>query len=112
MTILENHRETLALHGNNVLFTLCPCIYMSDGVIVDFQVTQPLPNVTFELGRSFAGNIAVNRPGHPNNSLFFWAFEKENGSLTAGAGERSNEPWGLWLNGGYVVETVSRSKSF
>ena len=31
--------------------------------------------------------------------MFFWAFEKENGSLTAKAGE-SNEPWGLWLNGG------------
>ncbi|KAI0791967.1 Alpha/Beta hydrolase protein [Abortiporus biennis] len=65
-----------------------------------FQVTQQLPNVTFSLGRSWAGNIPVERAGHPNNTLFFWAFEKENGSLTSVAGERANEPWGIWLNGG------------
>ncbi|KAI0079396.1 alpha/beta-hydrolase [Panus rudis PR-1116 ss-1] len=65
-----------------------------------FEVTQSLPNISFPLQRSFAGNIPVNRTGHPNNTLFFWAFEKENGSLTAGSGERSNEPWGIWLNGG------------
>ncbi|KAH9893408.1 alpha/beta-hydrolase [Cubamyces lactineus] len=65
-----------------------------------FEVTDPLPNVTFPLPRSFAGNIGVNRPGHPNNTLFFWALEKENGSLTAGADERSDVPWGIWLNGG------------
>ncbi|KAI9065255.1 alpha/beta-hydrolase [Trametes sanguinea] len=65
-----------------------------------FEVTSPLANVTFPLSRNFAGNIPVNRAGHPNNTLFFWAFEKENGSLTADANERSNEPWGIWLNGG------------
>ncbi|EKM50681.1 uncharacterized protein PHACADRAFT_264079 [Phanerochaete carnosa HHB-10118-sp] len=64
-----------------------------------FQVTQPLPNVTFPLGRNWAGNIPVDRPGHPNDTLFFWAFEKQNGSLTANASE-STEPWGIWLNGG------------
>ncbi|KAK7685695.1 hypothetical protein QCA50_011039 [Cerrena zonata] len=64
-----------------------------------FEVTDQLPNVTFPFARNFAGNIPVDRPNHPNNTLFFWAFEKENGSLTANAGE-SNEPWGLWLNGG------------
>ena len=42
----------------------------------------------------------MDRVGHPNDTLFFWAFEKENGSLTAGANERSTEPWGIWLNGG------------
>ncbi|TBU47608.1 alpha/beta-hydrolase [Dichomitus squalens] len=65
-----------------------------------FQVTGPLPNVTWALPRSFAGNIPVNRPDHPNNTLFFWAFEHENGSLTAGADERTDVPWGIWLNGG------------
>ncbi|KAI0664279.1 alpha/beta-hydrolase [Cubamyces menziesii] len=65
-----------------------------------FEVTDPLPNVTFPLPRSFAGNVGVNRPGHPNNTLFFWALEKENGSLTARPDERSDVPWGIWLNGG------------
>ena len=60
-----------------------------------------MPNVTFPLGRNWAGNIPVDRPGHLNNTLFFWGFEKENGSLTAEAGEREDEPWGIWLNGGY-----------
>ena len=59
-----------------------------------------MPNVTFPLGRNWAGNIPVNRPGHPNNTLFFWGFEKEEGSLTAAADERQGEPWGIWLNGG------------
>jgi carboxypeptidase D len=66
----------------------------------DFQVTQPLPNVSFPLARNWAGNIAVDRVGFPNDTLFFWAWERENGSLTAGAGDRSGEPWGIWLNGG------------
>lgn len=30
------------------------------------------------------------------------AFEKEEGSLTAPEGERTDEPWMIWLNGGYV----------
>ena len=63
-------------------------------------MTSALPNVTFPLGRSFAGNLPVNRPGHPNDTLFFVGFEKSNGSLTAPAGERDDEPWGIWLNGG------------
>ncbi|KAL0953728.1 hypothetical protein HGRIS_004919 [Hohenbuehelia grisea] len=65
-----------------------------------FEVKKPLPNVTFNAGRSFAGNIPVQRAGHPNDTLFFWAFEKQRGSLTAAANQRSNEPWGIWLNGG------------
>ncbi|GJE98044.1 serine carboxypeptidase-like protein [Phanerochaete sordida] len=65
-----------------------------------FQVTQSLPNVTFPIpGRNWAGNIPVDRPNHPNDTLFFWAWEKQNGSLTAGAGENT-DPWGIWLNGG------------
>ena len=62
-------------------------------------MTERLTNVTFDLGRNWAGNIPVNRPDHPNNTLFFWAFEKENGSLTAAAGERNDEPWGIYTNG-------------
>ncbi|KAJ7108885.1 Alpha/Beta hydrolase protein [Mycena crocata] len=61
-----------------------------------FQVTAPLPNVTFPLPGSFAGNINVQRAGHPNNTLFFWALEHKTGSLTT----TSNDPWGIWLNGG------------
>lgn len=66
----------------------------------DFEVTDPLPNVTWSLSRNFAGNIPVNRPGHPNNTLFFWGWEQERGSLTADANERTDVPWAIWLNGG------------
>ncbi|KAJ6555139.1 alpha/beta-hydrolase [Mycena vulgaris] len=62
-----------------------------------FEVTGPLPNVTKPLARSFAGNVGVNRAGHPNATLFFWAFEKTNGSLT---GSSADDPWIIWLNGG------------
>ncbi|KAI0730653.1 alpha/beta-hydrolase [Earliella scabrosa] len=65
-----------------------------------FEVTDPLPNVTWSLSRNFAGNIPVNRPGHPNNTLFFWGWEQERGSLTADANERTDVPWAIWLNGG------------
>ncbi|KAJ7625561.1 alpha/beta-hydrolase [Roridomyces roridus] len=61
-----------------------------------FEVTKPLPNVSFSLPRSYAGNIGVQRAGHPNNTLFFWALENSPGSLTA----NSAKPWGIWLNGG------------
>ncbi|KAI0681923.1 Alpha/Beta hydrolase protein [Cytidiella melzeri] len=61
------------------------------------QVTHPLPNISFPLGRNWAGNIPVGRAGHPNDTLFFWVFEKENGSLTSNSSE---DPWGIWLNGG------------
>ncbi|TFK31890.1 Alpha/Beta hydrolase protein [Crucibulum laeve] len=63
-----------------------------------FEVNNTqLTNVSFPLGRSFAGNIGVGRDGHPNNTLFFWAFENSQGSLT---NTSSTEPWGIWLNGG------------
>lgn len=68
-----------------------------------FQITEPLPNVTFSTGRNWAGNIPVDRPGHPNDTLFFWAIEKEDGSLTA---TESTEPWGIWLNGGPGSSTM------
>jgi carboxypeptidase D len=63
-------------------------------------VKDPLPNITEPLARSFAGSITTNRPGHANDSLFFWGFEKEKGSLTAAADERIDKPWLIWLNGG------------
>jgi hypothetical protein len=69
----------------------------------DFQVTKSLSGVSFDPGRNWAGSIGVNRPGLPNNTLFFWGFEKEHGSLTAKAGERKDESWGIWLNGGCVL---------
>ncbi|KAF9461223.1 Alpha/Beta hydrolase protein [Collybia nuda] len=65
-----------------------------------FVVKDKLPNVTFPLPRTFAGNIPVQRAGHPNDTLFFVGFEKANGSLTKPASSRDNEPWGIWLNGG------------
>lgn len=51
---------------------------------LDFQVTDPLPNVTLamDLGRNWAGNIGVNRTHHSNDTLFFWGFEHSPGSLT------------------------------
>ena len=66
----------------------------------DFQVTDALPNVTWTLPRSFAGNIPVNREGHANNTLFFWGFEAKNGSLTAPGSETNDDPWMIFLNGG------------
>ena len=69
-----------------------------DNVLADFQVTENLPNVSWPLARNWAGNIPVQRSGHPNDTLFFWAFESSNGSFTA----NSSEPWGIWLNGGSV----------
>ena len=59
--------------------------------VLDFLVSDPLPNMTFTLERSFAGNLPVNRQGHPNDTLFFWAFEKTNGSLTRDANESTTE---------------------
>ncbi|KAF7770375.1 hypothetical protein Agabi119p4_6349 [Agaricus bisporus var. burnettii] len=65
-----------------------------------FRVVDPLPNITFPVQQSYAGNIPVNRAGHPNNTLFFVGFEKSNGSLTAAPGADKDSPWGIWLNGG------------
>ncbi|KAF7313192.1 Alpha/beta-hydrolase [Mycena kentingensis (nom. inval.)] len=64
-----------------------------------FEITEPYPNVTKPLQtRGFAGNVGVNRAGHPNATLFFWAFEKKNGSLTSA--NSTADPWMIWLNGG------------
>ncbi|KAJ6511202.1 alpha/beta-hydrolase [Mycena sanguinolenta] len=63
-----------------------------------FEVTGQLPNVTGPIARSFAGNVGVNRADHPNATLFFWAFERANGTLTGSAAD--TDPWMIWLNGG------------
>ncbi|KAK7018469.1 carboxypeptidase [Favolaschia claudopus] len=64
-----------------------------------FEVTGSLPNVTGPIARSFAGNVGVNRADHPNATLFFWGFEKTNGSLTRDASANETDPWMIWLNG-------------
>jgi hypothetical protein len=66
---------------------------------LDYQVNS-LPYAPSIPNNTFAGSVSVNRANHPNDTLFFMAFENEAGSLTAAPGERSNEPWLIWLNGG------------
>jgi hypothetical protein len=72
---------------------------------LDFLVKDALPNVTFDLGRNWAGNIQSNQT-QANDTVFFWAFERENGSLTAKSGERSSEPWSIFIYGSnlYVLK--------
>lgn len=72
-------------------------------VPTDYLVKEgSLPNATFDLNRNFAGTLTVNRTNHPNDTLFFWAFENSNGSLTQDVGVNDSAPWGIWLNGGFV----------
>ncbi|TFK29733.1 alpha/beta-hydrolase [Coprinopsis marcescibilis] len=66
-----------------------------------FRVTSPLPGVDFPISQSYAGNLPVQRAGHPNDTFFFWGFESEQGSLTATPNRHTTEkPWTIWLNGG------------
>ena len=74
----------------------------SNIIDIDYEVTKALPNITFPLPRAYAGSVSVNRRSHPNDTLFFVAFEKEDGSLTATSDELRDHPWAIWLNGGYV----------
>lgn len=103
-TGLENLMATIVPHGSLVrlLVDFLTIIVALKSPLPDFQVTKSLPNVTWPLPRNFAGNIAVDRPGHPNNTLFFWAVEKDHGSLTTPAHKDSDRPWGIWLNGGHA----------
>jgi carboxypeptidase D len=68
--------------------------------LIDFHVKDTLPDISFPLPTSFAGSLSVNRQGHPDNALFFWAFESSPGSLAAQPGEQQDRPWAVWLNGG------------
>ncbi|KAI0688707.1 alpha/beta-hydrolase [Cytidiella melzeri] len=65
-----------------------------------FEVPSRLPGLDFDLGTSYAGNIDVQRANHPDDTLFFWGFESQNGSLTAAAGDLADKPWAIWLQGG------------
>ena len=60
--------------------SLAPLQSQLSRISPDFEVTDPLPNVTEALPRSFAGSISTNSVGHANDTLFFWGFEKEEGS--------------------------------
>lgn len=94
-------REHMVRNGSNVCFhAMCSPIALLTSH-PDFKVTDKLQGVDFDLGNNFAGNIAVQRQGHPNDTLFFWAFEHQNGSLTASA-SNNNQPWAIWLQGGFV----------
>lgn len=103
MTIRENLRGISVQSGSIVgSSNKCADNIFVDVVLLDFEVTAQLPNITFPLERSFAGNLPVNRRDHPNNTLFFYGFEKSCGSLTAPADPNNKEPWGIWLNGGFA----------
>ncbi|KAI0344379.1 alpha beta-hydrolase [Trametopsis cervina] len=65
-----------------------------------FAVNSSSLGLGFDVGNSYAGNINVQRENHPNNTLYFWGFESQNGSLTAGPGELADRPWAVWLQGG------------
>ncbi|KAJ6536096.1 Alpha/Beta hydrolase protein [Mycena capillaripes] len=41
-----------------------------------FEVKGLLPNLTRTTPPSFVGNFGVNRPDHPNATLFFWALKR------------------------------------
>ncbi|KAJ7472558.1 alpha/beta-hydrolase [Mycena latifolia] len=69
-----------------------------------FEVTDPLENVTWPLPRNWAGSISTHTVGSPNNTAFFWGFEKSNGSLTD---TNSTEPWMIWLAGGPGYSSIA-----
>lgn len=97
----DNQLETTVPHGSRVCGVRTP--QRKNRLIpshTDFQVTDRLPNITFNIGRTFAGNLPVQRANHPNNTLFFIGVEKTLGSLTAPLAPANHNPWGIWLNGG------------
>lgn len=75
-----------------LLLFCCKQRWQWDWTLADYQVnTASLPNATqCTMPSSYAGNIPVNRSGHPNNTLFFWGLESSPGSLTTGTNS-SNE---------------------
>ncbi|KZV96767.1 alpha/beta-hydrolase [Exidia glandulosa HHB12029] len=62
-----------------------------------FKVNNSQLNLAFDPPSSFAGNVMTSRPGHDDDTLFFWAFESSAGSLVNAT---SSDPWMIWLNGG------------
>jgi hypothetical protein len=76
-------------------FSPClPCLQ-----VADFFVKDNVPGVDFDISRSWAGNILTHPDKSANDYLFYWAFEREEGSLAAKKGERSNEPWAIHVDG-------------
>lgn len=103
----DSPQDRSAQSGSNV----SPLVYLAsvlwtqanDVYDLDFEVKGPLPNLTdADLPRSYAGNIPVDRIGHPNDTFFFWGFEKagQSGSLTISASAENTDPWILWVQGG------------
>jgi carboxypeptidase D len=70
----------------------------------DFEVTEPLENVTWSLPRNWAGSISTHTVGSPNNTGFLWGFKKSNGSLTDA---NSTKPWMIWLAGGPGYSSIA-----
>jgi hypothetical protein len=95
--------ERIVRNGNLVSITSSAELNVVLTPLSDFKVTTKLPGLDFDIGTSYAGNINVQRAQHPKNSLFFWGFESQNGSLTADVGELMDRPWAVWLQGGCVL---------
>ena len=100
MITLESPKATSVQNGKNVDSSLLSEEHAANENSKDFLVKDPLPNVTFPINRNWAGSITVNRTNQHNDTLFFWAFESKEGSLTSSANANATEPWALWLNGG------------
>ena len=64
-----------------------------------------MPNIGFPLQRSFVWSVPVNRPGHPNDTLFFYAYEKSKGSLTNAKDQTSPSVNDLLLCSNFIVLT-------
>ena len=73
----------------------------SNGYLVDFKVNDTHTGIA-DFPRVYSGNLSVNRTENANNTLFFMGFEKEEGSLTAADGERVDQPWMIYIAGGWV----------
>ena len=99
-----------SLRGFVGALTLCCvfCLTMINASPIGAQLQQQflvgkLPNVTFDIGNQYAGNLPVKRG--TNLTLFFWGVESKLGSLTAPAGT-NNDPWNIWLNGYVSLSSV------
>jgi len=88
---------TWALIGKDVCLTFPPFHRSLHLLIGRLRSNRTPPKHYVRHCRSFAGNIPIQRGN--NLSLFYWAVEKEHGSLTVGVDDATS-PWQVWLNGG------------
>lgn len=65
---------------------------MPDSYIAFVVDGTALPNVTFDIGESYAGLLPISDNANETSELYFWFFPSEN---TAGDDEIL-----IWLNGG------------